>query len=156
MDLQNSFVVPSDVETAWNTLQDVEGLAPCMPGATLVSHDGDDFTGSVKVKLGPVSMVFAGQARFVSKDEATRTVVIEGSGKETKGTGTAKGMVTATLVEEAPDRTRVDVVTDLTITGKAAQFGRGVSGQSHSAEGPVGGPIRGRRCGRRRRRGWRR
>ena len=126
MDLQNSFVVPSDVETAWNTLQDVEGLAPCMPGATLVSHDGDDFTGSVKVKLGPVSMVFAGQARFVSKDEATRTVVIEGSGKETKGTGTAKGMVTATLVEEAPDRTRVDVVTDLTITGKAAQFGRGV------------------------------
>jgi carbon monoxide dehydrogenase subunit G len=126
MDLQNSFVVPSDIDTAWKQLQDVEGLAPCMPGATLVSHDGDDFTGSVKVKLGPVSMVFAGQARFVSKDEATRTVVIEGSGKETKGTGTAKGLVTAVLVEEAPDRTRVDVTTEITITGKAAQFGRGV------------------------------
>jgi carbon monoxide dehydrogenase subunit G len=126
MDLQNSFVVPSDIDTAWKTLQDVEGLAPCMPGATLLTHDGDDFTGSVKVKLGPVSMVFAGQARFVSKDEATHTVVIEGSGKETKGTGTAKGEVTAVLVAEAPDRTRVDVVTDLTITGKAAQFGRGV------------------------------
>jgi uncharacterized protein len=81
MDLQNSFVVPSDIDTAWKTLQDVEGLAPCMPGATLLTHDGDDFTGSVKVKLGPVSMVFAGQARFVSKDEATHTVVIEGSGK---------------------------------------------------------------------------
>jgi len=126
MDLQNSFVVPSDIDTAWKQLQDVEGLAPCMPGATLISHDGDDFTGSVKVKLGPVSMVFAGQARFVSKDEATRTVVIEGSGKETKGTGTAKGLVTAVLVEEGPDRTRVDVATEITITGKAAQFGRGV------------------------------
>jgi carbon monoxide dehydrogenase subunit G len=97
-----------------------------MPGATLTSHDGDDFTGSVKVKLGPVSMVFAGQARFVSKDEATHTVVIEGAGKETKGTGTAKGLVTAVLVQEAPDRTRVDVNTEITITGKAAQFGRGV------------------------------
>jgi carbon monoxide dehydrogenase subunit G len=126
MDLQNSFVVPSDIDTAWTQLQDVEGLAPCMPGATLTSHDGDDFTGSVKVKLGPVSMVFAGQARFVSKDEATHTVVIEGAGKETKGTGTAKGLVTAVLVQEAPDRTRVDVNTEITITGKAAQFGRGV------------------------------
>jgi uncharacterized protein len=126
MDLQNSFVVPSDIETAFQTLQDVEGLAPCMPGATLTSHDGDDFTGSVKVKLGPVSMVFAGTARFVSKDTATWTVVIEGAGKETKGTGTAKGLVTAVLVEEAPDRTRVDVNTEITITGKAAQFGRGV------------------------------
>ena len=126
MDLQNSFVVPSDIETAFATLQDVEGLAPCMPGATLTTHDGDDFTGSVKVKLGPVSMVFAGTARFVSKDTATWTVVIEGSGKETKGTGTAKGLVTAVLVEEAPDRTRVDVTTEITITGKAAQFGRGV------------------------------
>jgi carbon monoxide dehydrogenase subunit G len=126
MDLQNSFVVPSDIDTAWKQLQDVEGLAPCMPGATLITHDGDDFTGSVKVKLGPVSMVFAGQARFVSKDEATHTVVIEGAGKETKGTGTAKGLVTAVLVQEAPDRTRVDVNTEITITGKAAQFGRGV------------------------------
>jgi carbon monoxide dehydrogenase subunit G len=126
MDLQNSFVVPSDIETAWKTLQDVEGLAPCMPGATLLTHDGDDMTGSVKVKLGPVAMTFAGQARFVSRDEATHTMVLEGAGKETKGTGTAKGVVTAVLVEEAPDRTRVDITTEFTITGKAAQFGRGV------------------------------
>lgn len=126
MDLQNSFVVPSDIETAWKTLQDVEGLAPCMPGATLLSHDGADMTGSVKVKLGPVAMTFAGQAKFLSRDEATHTMVIEGAGKETKGTGTAKGVVTAVLVEEAPDRTRVDITTEFTITGKAAQFGRGV------------------------------
>jgi carbon monoxide dehydrogenase subunit G len=97
-----------------------------MPGATLLTHDGDDMTGSVKVKLGPVAMTFAGQARFVSRDEATHTMVLEGSGKETKGTGTAKGLVTAVLVEEAPDRTRVDITTEFTITGKAAQFGRGV------------------------------
>jgi uncharacterized protein len=126
MDLQNSFVVPSDIDTAWKTLQDVEGLAPCMPGATLTSHDGDDMTGNVKVKLGPVAMTFAGTAHFVSRDEATHTMVIEGAGKETKGTGTAKGVVTAVLVEEAPDRTRVDITTEFTITGKAAQFGRGV------------------------------
>lgn len=126
MELQNSFVVPSDIDTAWKTLQDVEGLAPCVPGATLESTDGESFSGSVKVKLGPVSMVYGGQARFVSRDEATHTVVIEGSGKETRGTGTAKGVVTAKLVAEAPDKTRVDVLTDLTITGKAAQFGRGV------------------------------
>ena len=126
MDLQNSFVVPSDIETAWKTLQDVEGLAPCMPGATLTSHEGDEMTGTVKVKLGPVAMTYAGQARFVSRDDATHTMVIAGSGKEAKGTGTAKGEVTAVLVEEAPDRTRVDITTELTITGKAAQFGRGV------------------------------
>ena len=126
MELQNSFVVPADIDTAWKALQDVEGLAPCMPGATLESHEGDEFSGNVKVKLGPVSQVYGGQARFVSKDEATHTMKIEGSGKETRGTGTAAGKVTATLVAEAPDRTRVDVVTDLSITGKAAQFGRGV------------------------------
>ena len=126
MELQNSFVVPTDIDTAWAKMQDVEGLTPCMPGATLATHEGDSFTGAVKVKLGPVSMVFGGQAHFVSKDESSHTLVIEGSGKETKGSGTAKGKVTAVLVAEAPDRTRVDVNTDLTITGKAAQFGRGV------------------------------
>ena len=126
MELQNSFVVPSDMETAWETLQNVEGLAPCVPGATLESSDGQNFTGSVKVKLGPVAMTYGGQAHFVSLDKENWTAVIEGSGKETKGTGTAKGLVTAKLTSEAPDRTRVDVNTDLQITGKAAQCGRGV------------------------------
>ena len=126
MELQNSFVVPADIDTAWKTLQDVEFLAPCVPGATLTKSDGENFEGNVKVKLGPVSMTYGGTARFVSRDDATHTAVIEGSGKETKGTGTAKGLVTAVLVAEAPDRTRCDVVSELTITGKAAQFGRGV------------------------------
>ncbi|CAB4931678.1 MAG: hypothetical protein F2842_01420 [Actinobacteria bacterium] len=126
MELVNSFTVPADIDTAWKSLLDVQGVAPCMPGATLESVDGDNFTGNVKVKLGPVSMTYGGEAHFVSKDEATHVAIIEGTGKETKGAGTAKALVTTSLVAETADTTRVNVVTDLTITGKAAQFGRGV------------------------------
>lgn len=126
MELQNSFTVPSDLETAWETLLDVEAIAPCMPGATLESVNGDEFSGNVKVKLGPVSMVYGGEARFVSKDPIAHIAVIEGTGKESRGTGTAKALVTTALVQEGPNTTRVNVTTDLTITGKAAQFGRGV------------------------------
>lgn len=126
MEIKNSFTVPADVDTAWNTLLDVPSIAPCMPGATLESQDGDQFTGNVKVKLGPVAMTFGGEARFVSKDVSTHTAVIEGSGKEAKGNGTAKVLVTASLTQESASSTRVDITTDLTITGKAAQFGKGV------------------------------
>ena len=126
MELQNSFVVPADIDTAWKTLLDVEKIAPCMPGATLDSVDGDNFTGKVKVKLGPVSMTYGGEAKFLERDDAQHKAVIEGTGKETRGSGTAKAVVTTTLVSEAPDRTRVDVTTELVVTGKPAQFGRGV------------------------------
>jgi uncharacterized protein len=126
MELENSFVVPADIDTAWKTLLDVEAIAPCMPGATLTSFDGDNFTADVKVKLGPVTMNFAGAGSFVKKDEATHTAVIDASGKETKGAGTAGALITAVLVEEGPNSTRANIVTDLTVTGKAAQFGRGV------------------------------
>ncbi len=126
MDLQNSFVVPADLDTAWKTLLDVDKIAPCMPGATLESNDGDNFTGKVKVKLGPVSMTYGGTAKFLERDDTAHVAVIEGTGKETRGSGTAKAVVTTKLTEEGPDRTRVDVTTDLTVTGKPAQFGRGV------------------------------
>jgi len=126
MELENSFVVPADMDTAWKTLLDVEAIAPCMPGATLTSFDGDNFTANVKVKLGPVTMNFAGEGSFVSIDEATRTAVIDATGKETKGAGTAGAKITATLTEETATTTRATIVTDLTVTGKAAQFGRGV------------------------------
>lgn len=126
MDLQNSFVVPANIETAWQTLLDVESIAPCMPGATLESVNGDEFSGNVKVKLGPVSMTYQGTASFVTKDAAQHRAVIEGNGRESRGTGTASALVTAQLVAESEQRTRVDVTTVLTITGKAAQFGRGV------------------------------
>ena len=126
MDLENSFTVSAGVDTAWETLLDVEAIAPCMPGATLESVAGDEFTGNVKVKLGPVSMVYGGEACFISKDYAAHTAVIVGTGKESRGTGTAKANVTIKLVAESSSQTRVDVATELTITGKAAQFGRGV------------------------------
>ena len=126
MELENSFVVPADMETAWKTLLDVEAIAPCMPGATLTSFDGDNFTADVKVKLGPVMMLFGGEGKFIKRDEATHTVVIDASGKEKKGAGTAAAVVTAQLIAEGPESTRAQIVTDLTVTGKAAQFGRGV------------------------------
>lgn len=126
MDLRNSFDVPAGLDAAWEALIDVRRVAPCMPGATLETVDGDDFTGSVKVKLGPVSIVYAGKARFVSKDAAEHVAVIEGAGKETRGSGSAKALVTVRLQPESANQTRVEVVTEVTITGKAAQFGRGV------------------------------
>jgi carbon monoxide dehydrogenase subunit G len=126
MDLTNSFTVPADIDTAWSTLLDVEAIAPCMPGAKLTGVDGDDFTGTVKVKLGPVSLTYGGEAMFLEKDVENHVAIIEGTGKETRGSGTAKAVVTTALISESPEVTRVDVTTNLTITGKAAQFGRGV------------------------------
>lgn len=126
MDLHNSFAVPAGLDAAWDALLDVQRMAPCMPGATLEAVDGDEFTGNVKVKLGPVSIVYAGKARFVSKDDVSHVAVIEGAGKETRGTGAAKALVTVRLESESLNSTRVEVTTELTITGKAAQFGRGV------------------------------
>lgn len=126
MELENSFVVPAGLDAAWAKLLDVEAVAPCMPGATLTGHEGDEFEGSVKVKLGPVTMVYNGTARFAERDDAAHRAVIEAAGKDTKGTSTARAAVRAQLTAESEDSTRVDVVTDLAITGRPAQFGRGV------------------------------
>ena len=125
MKLENRFTVPVPRSQALTVLLDVERIAPCMPGATLTSRDGDDFTGTVKVKVGPINLTYGGQATFVSVDEAAGIVVIEGSGKETRGTGTAKALVTCRLIDNGSS-TDVEVDTDLAITGKPAQFGRGV------------------------------
>lgn len=127
MRLEHSFEVPVPVEQAWSVLLDIERVAPCMPGATLTSHEGDDFTGTVKVKLGPVNLTYKGKGRFVEIDEAARRVLVTASGADSRGAGTAAAKVAATLVE-AGAATRVEVVTDLDITGKAAQFGRGLIG----------------------------
>lgn len=123
--LENSFRVPVPVDEAWSVLLDVQRVAPCMPGATLSEVDGDSFKGKVKVKVGPIVVIYSGTAEFVEKDAALKRVVISATGKETKGAGTAKAIVTATLVP-AGDDTEVRVTTDLAITGKPAQFGRGV------------------------------
>jgi carbon monoxide dehydrogenase subunit G len=125
MQLEHSFTVPVGVEEAWRVLLDIERVAPCMPGASLDSVDGDDFTGTVKVKVGPIGLTYKGKASFVEKDEAAHRAVIDAQGKDTRGNGTAGAKVSASLQAEG-DSTRVDVVTDLNITGKPAQFGRGV------------------------------
>jgi carbon monoxide dehydrogenase subunit G len=124
--LEHSFEVPVPVDDAWNILLDVERVAPCMPGATLESVDTDEFRGKVKVKVGPIQVTYTGSARFVDRDDTAHQVTIEASGKEVRGSGTAKASVRASLASVTADRTRVDVLTDLAITGRPAQFGRGV------------------------------
>ncbi len=125
MQLENSFTVPVPVDEAWRVLLDIERIAPCMPGAALDSVAGDDFTGRVKVKLGPINLTYQGKASFIEKDEAAHRAVIDARGKDQRGNGTAAAVVTAKLQAEG-SITRVDVLTDLNITGRPAQFGRGV------------------------------
>jgi uncharacterized protein len=126
--LENSFTVPAAPEAAWAVLLDVERVAPCMPGATLTGHDGDTFQGTVKVKVGPIAVSYRGTAAFVDRDDATYTVKIDAKGRETRGSGTANAKINCRLTPDG-DGTRVEVVTDLAITGKPAQFGRGVIGE---------------------------
>ena len=125
MQLEHSFTVPAAIDDAWKVLLDIERVAPCMPGAALETVHGDDFTGTVKVKLGPIGLTYKGKASFVEKDEATHRAVIKAQGRDSRGNGTASATVTATLTAEG-DSTKVEVTTDLDITGKPAQFGRGV------------------------------
>lgn len=125
MEFTNEFLVPSDIETTFATLTDLEKVAPCLPGATLEEVDGDVYTGRVKVRVGPAQVTYRGTARMTEVDHEAKRGRIEASGKETRGSGTASADVVATLTEE-PDGTKVTVVTDLAITGKVAQFGRGV------------------------------
>jgi carbon monoxide dehydrogenase subunit G len=127
MQMEHAFTVPVPVAQAWDVLLDVERVAPCMPGATLTSFDGEAFEGTVRVKLGPVSMTYKGRGRFASTDEAARRVVIEASGRESRGGGTAAATATAHLQpSEDGAATHVTVVTDLAVTGRPAQFGRGM------------------------------
>jgi uncharacterized protein len=125
VELTNEFTVAAPIEEAWALLLDIERLGPCMPGAEVTSFDGEAFTGNVKVKLGPVNQTYGGKGRFVSRDPENYTVVVEASGRDKRGSGTAAATVTGSL-HPVEGGTRVHVVTDLRITGPAAQFGRGM------------------------------
>jgi uncharacterized protein len=125
LELKHEFTVPASIEETWDAFNDIESVAACFPGATVTSVEGDTFAGSCKVKLGPIALVYNGSGTFVEKDESARRMVIDAKGKDKRGNGTAGAHVTATMTE-AGTGTRVEVLTDLAITGKPAQFGRGV------------------------------
>ncbi len=126
MELEHTFTVPVGVKQAWDVLLDLPRIAPCMPGATLTEHDDEGFAGTVKVKLGPINLTYRGTGRFVERDEDARRVVLEASGRDTRSAGTASATITATLHPNGDERTEVRVHTDLSVTGRPAQFGRGV------------------------------
>jgi hypothetical protein len=125
MELSNEFRVGVSVPETWKVLTDVERIAPMLPGAQLQEVEGEEYRGVVKVKVGPITAQYKGQATFVERDEAAGRVVLKATGRDTRGQGNANALITATMTPEG-DSTRVSVVTDLTITGKVAQFGRGV------------------------------
>lgn len=125
MELTHEFRVGVPVEEAWSVLTDVERIAPCLPGAQLQEVEGDEYRGVVKVKVGPITAQYKGAARFVDQDRDGGRVVLLAEGRDTRGQGNAKATITATLQRDG-DGTAVSVVTDLTVTGKVAQFGRGV------------------------------
>ncbi len=125
IELDNSFTVPVPPEHAWDVLLDVERIAPCMPGASVTSVDGDEIAGQVKVKLGPLSLSYKGTAKFTQKDQDNHTIAIEASGKETRGAGTASATVHAGLKPtDTEGATLVSIHTSLNVTGRPAQFGR--------------------------------
>ncbi|MEU2305790.1 SRPBCC family protein [Streptomyces misionensis] len=125
MELHHEFTVPVPVEEAWPVLLDIERVAPCLPGAVVEEYDGTTVTGSVKVKVGPVTVTYRGTAVFEEQDAVAHRMVLVANGRETRGQGTARATVTGTL-SERDGGTAVSVRTDLTVTGRPAQFGRGV------------------------------
>ena len=125
MKLENTFMVPVPVEDAWRVLLDVEQIAPCLPGATVEHVDGDEVVGRVKVKLGPIALTYRGMVTFVERDEQAKRAVMVATAKEARGSGTASARI-STVLASVNGHTQVTVGTDLNITGKPAQFGRGV------------------------------
>ena len=127
MEMDHSFTVPVSPDRAWDVLLDVEKIAPCMPGATVDEFDGEVVTGRIKVKVGPVSLTYRGTAKFTERDPDARVILLEASGKETRGAGTASATVRATLEPESGgEGTTATMHTTMNVTGRPAQFGRGV------------------------------
>ncbi|MFL6078724.1 MAG: SRPBCC family protein, partial [Ornithinibacter sp.] len=125
MELTHDFTVPATIDDAWATFMDLERVGSCFPGATITSVDESGFAGTVKVKLGPIALQYTGSGQFLERDDAAHRAVIEAKGKDKRGNGTAGATVTVQLAPSGAG-TRIDVTTDLAITGKPAQFGRGV------------------------------
>ena len=125
MELSNEIDVNAPIEEVWKAFNTPERIAPCLPGAELQEVDGDNFNGLVKIKVGPITAQYKGTATYLDKDESSQKVVIKGDGRDTRGAGNASATITAILTEVSSNTTNVNVHTELTITGKVAQFGRG-------------------------------
>ena len=125
MDLNNEIEVNAPIEEVWQAFNTPEKIAPCLPGAELHEVDGDNFHGAVKIKVGPITAQYKGTATYQEKDQASKRIIIKGDGRDTRGAGNASALITAELSEISPSVTNVKVLTELTITGKVAQFGRG-------------------------------
>lgn len=125
MKLENEFRVSVPIERAWEVLTDIPLITPCLPGATLTDHDADEYKGKIKIKVGPVTADYSGSAVFVQRDEATHHVEISASGRDSRGSGNASATITADMTADG-DGTKVSIVTDLKISGKVAQFGKGM------------------------------
>jgi len=125
MELTHSFTIPAGPDRAWQLLTDLHRVGSCFPGATVTEADAEEFSGTVKVKLGPIALTYAGTGKFVERDDAGHRAVIEARGKDRRGNGTASATVTMSVTGEGSS-SRAEIVTDLSVTGKPAQFGRGV------------------------------
>jgi uncharacterized protein len=126
MKLENEFTVDVPVEDVWDVLLDLERVTPCLPGAALTEESGDEYKGEMKVRLGPVSQEYEGTVKIEEADESAHRAVIRADGKDARGQGTASATITSTLQDEGSGSTKVRVETDMQLTGRAAQFGRGV------------------------------
>lgn len=125
MEISNSFTVDAPIEEAWELLTNIPEIAPCLPGAKLTDDTDGVYSGGIKIKVGPVTAEYKGSAEFVEKDEAARKVILTGKGRDTRGAGNAQALITAQMTAVG-DKTQVDINTDLKVSGKVAQFGRGV------------------------------
>lgn len=125
MELNHHFTVNVPVAEAWKILTNVELIAPCLPGAQLLEVEGETYRGVVKVKVGPIQAQFTGQASFLERNDVDHKAVLKGEGRDTGGKGNASALITAQLTSISPTSTKVEVNTDLAVTGKVAQFGRG-------------------------------
>lgn len=128
MKINNEFTVGVPVEQAWDIMLDLERIAPCLPGASVQESDGEgEYKGTMKVKIGPITANYKGTVKIEEADEANRRAVMQATGRDARGQGTASATITSTLQEEGADSTRVQVETDMKLTGRAAQFGRGIA-----------------------------
>lgn len=125
MDLHHEFIVNVPIDKAWAILTDIELIAPCLPGAQLTAAQGETYFGNVKVKVGPILAKFEGQASFIERDDIQHRAVVKGEGRDGSGKGTASALITATLTAVSDSTSKCSVDTDLTISGKIGQFGRG-------------------------------